>query len=73
MYETLIAYNDRNYAPFSNENIWKSINKVIEEEESYARHITSDSHNVTADTFNQTSNTQRDNANAILTSEKLDK
>ena len=30
-----------------------------------------DAHNVTADTFSQTSNTQRENANAILTSEKL--
>ena len=42
------------------------IHKVIAEEESYA-------HNITADTFSHTSNTQRENANVILTSEKLDK
>ena len=33
----------------------------------------SDAENVTADTFSHTSNTQIDNANAIFTSEKLDK
>ena len=38
-----------------------------------AHNITSDAHNVTVDTFNYTSNTQRENANAILTSEKVDK
>ena len=32
-----------------------------------------DAHNVTVDTFNCTSNTQIENANAILTSENLDK
>ena len=32
MYETLIDYNDRNDAPFSNENIRYAINKVIEEQ-----------------------------------------
>ena len=32
-----------------------------------------DAHNVTADNFSQMSNTLRENANAILTSEKLDK
>ena len=38
-----------------------------------AHNITVDAHNVTADNFSQTSNTQRENENAILTSEKLDK
>ena len=57
----------------SNENIQDAMHKVISEEESDSHKITSDAHNVTADTFSQTSNTQRDNANAILTSEKLDK
>ena len=33
----------------------------------------SDSNNVTEDTFSHTSNTQRENLNAIFTSEKLDK
>ena len=37
------------------------------EEESIA-----DANNVTADTFSHASNTQRDNANAVFTSEKLD-
>ena len=40
-------------------------NKVIEKE--------SDANNITADTFSHMSNTQIDNANAIFTSEKLDK
>ena len=40
--------------------------KVIAEQES-------DAHNLTVDTYSQTFNTLRDNANAILTSEKLDK
>ena len=38
------------------------------EEESIA-----DANNVTVDTFSHTSNKQKDNANAIFTSEKLDK
>ena len=46
--------------------------KVIAEEESDAHNITLDAQNITAGTFSQTSNTQRENANAILTSEKLD-
>ena len=66
MYETLIDYNDRNDALLSNEKTWQEIHKVISEEES-------DAHNVTVDTFSQTPNTQRDNANTILKSEKLDK
>ena len=80
IYDTLIDYNDRNDAPLSNENIQEAIHKFIEEDELDAHNITSDAHNitsdaqnVTADTFSQTSNTKRENANAILTSEKLDK
>ena len=73
IYEALIDYNNRNDAPFSNENIQDSIHKVIAEEELDANNINLDACNVTEDTFSQTSNTQRDNANAILTSEKLDK
>ena len=80
MNETLIDYNDHNNSPLSNGNIWYAIYKVIEEEESDAcnmnsdaHNITVDAHNVTADNFSQTSNTQRENENAILTSEKLDK
>ena len=46
---------------------------VIEEEEADAHNMTSDAHNVTLVTFSQTSNAQRENANVILTSEKLDK
>ena len=33
----------------------------------------SDANNVTSDTFSHTPNTQRENANAIFTSEKLNK
>ena len=67
MYETLVDYNDRNDAPFSNEKIWKAIHKVISEEET-------DSHNVTVYTFYQmpvTPNTQGENENTILISEGL--
>ena len=38
-----------------------------------AHNITLDAHNVTADIFSQTSNIQREDANTIWTSEKLDK
>ena len=65
MYKTVVDYNDRNDTPLSNENILKAVHKVIEEE--------SDVKNITADIFNHTYNKQRENANAILTSEKLDK
>ena len=73
MYDTIINYNDRNDAPFSNEKTQQAIHEVIVEEEFYAHNITFDDHNVNADTFSQTTNTQRDNPNTILTSEKLDK
>ena len=42
-------------------------------EESDAYNKTSDDHNLTVGTFSQAPNTQRDNTNAILKSEKLDK
>ena len=73
MYETLIDYNDRNDAPFCNEKIQDSIHKFVTEKESDAHNITLDDHNITEDNFSQTSNTQRENENAILTSEKLHK
>ena len=74
VYETLVYYNDRNYAPLSNEKIRKEIHKVIAEEEVDARNINLDVHNVTADNFCQTPvtpNTQGENENAILTIERL--
>ena len=70
---TIIYYNKRNYAPLSNERILEAINKLTAEEELDSHNITSYSHNVIADTFSQTSNTQIENANAILTSEDLNK
>ena len=67
MFMTLTDYNDRNNTPLSNENIWESIRKAMEEESiSYAN-------NVNAHTFSHTSNTQIDNENAIFKSDKLDK
>ena len=65
MLRTITDYNDRNDAPLFNDKIQEAIHKLIEEEFDY--------HNVTADTFSHTSNIQRDNTNAIFTSEKLDK
>ena len=59
-------FNNRNDAPLSNENIQGAMHKLIAEEEA-------DDHNVAADTFIHMKNTQRDNANTILTREKLDK
>ena len=73
MCKTLIDYNDRNDAPLYNDKILEVMHKFIVEEELNAHNITSDSHNVTVDTFSRTSNTQRENANAILTSEKVNK
>ena len=74
MYKTLVDYNDRKDAPVSNEKIQQEMRKLITKEEADARNITSDSHNATADNFCQTPvtpNTQRENENAILTSERL--
>ena len=64
---TLTDYNDRNNGPLSNKNIQEAVHKVMEKESIL------DAHNVPADTFSHTSNTQRDNANVLFTSEKLDK
>ena len=67
MYETLVEYNDRKDAPFSNEKIKQAILQVIAEEEA-------DPNNVTVGTFCQTPvmpNTQGDNESPILTSERL--
>ena len=65
MLRTITDYNGCNYAPLLNEKIQEETLKIIEE--------VLDSHNITADNFSHASNTQRDNANTILTSEKLDK
>ena len=63
---TTTYFNNRNDAPLSNEQIQEAMHKLISEEEV-------DAHNIIVDTFSQKSNTQRDNANTILTREKLDK
>ena len=73
MFRTITDFNDRNGAPFSNENIRDAIHRVIAKEEAGDHKITSDSHNITVDTFSQTPNTQRENKNTIFTSEKRDK
>ena len=73
MYETLIDYNDRNDAPFSNEKIQDVIHKVVAEEELYDNNINLDACHITADTVSQTYNKQRDNIISILKSDKLDK
>ena len=72
--ETLVDYNDRNNAPFSNEKLQQAISKVMAETEAEERNIILYAHNVNMDNFCQspvTTNTQRDNANAILTSERI--
>ena len=67
MFNTLTDYNDRNNVPLSNKKIREAVHKFMDEES------ISDANNVTADTFSHTSNTQRENANTIFTSDKLDK
>ena len=69
LFKTIVYCNDSNDAPFSNDNIPDSINRVIAEEEADAHNITSDDHNVTVDNFSQPPNTQRENKRMILTSE----
>ena len=74
MYVTLVYYNDRNYSPLSNENIWQAIHKAIAAEKADAHNITLDSRNVTVDTFIHTPvtpNTQGENKNVILISERI--
>ena len=66
MHENLVDSNDRNDAPFSNDNIRQEIHKVIAEEEV-------EDHKVTMDNLIQTPvtpNIQGDNENTILTREK---
>ena len=67
MCNTINYYNDHNNTPLSNANIREAICKVMKE-----KSIT-DANNITADTFSHASNSQRENTNAIFTSEKLDK
>ena len=67
MLNTITYYNDRNNTPLFDANIRKALRKFMEEES------IADSNNFTAYTFSHTSSTQRDNANTIFTSEKLDK
>ena len=74
MLETLVDYNDRNNAPLSNENLQQAISTVVAETEAGKRNIILDANNVAMDTFCQspiTTNTQGENANAVLTSERL--
>ena len=67
MNKNINDYNDHNNETLSNDNIQEEINKSMKEES------ISDANNVTVVNFNHMSNTQRENANAIFTSEKLDK
>ena len=64
---TITDCNDCKNEQLSNEKIREAIHKVMEYES------ISDYNNITADTFSHTPNTQRENTNAIFTSEKLDK
>ena len=73
MLETLVGYNDCNNAPFSNGDIQQAISTVMSETEAEERSIITDANNVNMDTFCQspvTNNKQRENSNAILTSER---
>ena len=67
MFNNIPDYNDRNNGPLSNKKIRESVHNITDKESK------SDANNVTADTSSHTLNTQRYNANAIFTSEKLDK
>ena len=64
---TLTDYNERNNGPLLNKKIQEAVHKVMDKESIL------DTNNVPADTFSHTSNTQRDNANVVFRSEKLDK
>ena len=73
MLETLVDYNDRKNAPFSNEKLRQAISTVMEETEEMERNTILDANNVTMDTFCQspvTTNTQEENTNAILINER---
>ena len=67
MCNTINDYNDFNNTPWSNVKIQEAIGKAMEEESIM------DANDVTVDTFSRAYNTQRENANAIFTSENLDK
>ena len=67
MYKTITDYNEHNNTPLLNKKIWEEIRTIIKEES------ISDANDITADTFIHASNTQRENANTIFTSEKIDK
>ena len=67
MFKTLNNYNDRNNIPLSNANIREETCKFIEEES------ISDANYDTAYKSSHAYNTQRENANTIFTSEKIDK
>ena len=72
--ETLVDYNEHNNAQLSNEKLQHAISKVMVETEAQERNIIPDVHNVTMDILCQypvTTNTQEENANGILTSEKI--
>ena len=76
MLETLVDYNERNNAPFSNENILQEISKGIAKQETEKRDIILDAHNITMDILCQSpvrNNRQGENANAIITSERINK
>ena len=51
MLETLVDYNDRHNAPFTNENIWQAISTVMTEMEEEESNKILDANNVTMDTF----------------------
>ena len=74
MLETLVDCNEHNNTPFSNQKIQEAISKVMAETEAEKRNIISDTHNVDMDTFSPypvMTNTQGENANTILTSDRL--
>ena len=48
--ETLVNHNDRHNAPFSNENLWQAIIKVMVETEEEERNAERNANNLTMDT-----------------------
>ena len=72
--ETLVDEDDCNNAPLSNEKFRKERSTVISEMEAEESKIILDTNNVTMDNFCQspvTANTQGENANIILTSDRI--
>ena len=67
IFNTLTDYNERNHTPLSSVNIREEIRRVMEEESII------DANNITKDTFSHASSAQRENENAVFTSEKLNK